>query len=94
MCIPHSEEKTKEILSKLGLPSIEALFFHIDSSLLKAPEGLPEPKAEEELRRYFKELAKLNKPLVYFAGAGAYDRIIPSAIWQILSEGVLKIFSP
>ncbi|WP_448587367.1 aminomethyl-transferring glycine dehydrogenase subunit GcvPA [Thermocrinis sp.] len=87
MYIPHSEEKTREILNLLGLPSLEALFSHIEPSLLEPTENLPEPKSEEELRRYFKDLARQNKPLITFAGGGAYDRIIPSVIWQILSRG-------
>ncbi|WP_448583854.1 aminomethyl-transferring glycine dehydrogenase subunit GcvPA [Thermocrinis sp.] len=95
MYIPHSEEKTREILNTLGLSSLEDLFSHIEPSLLEKTENLPEPKSEEELRRYFKGLAKLNKPLIYFVGGGAYDRIIPSAIWQILSRGeYLTAYTP
>jgi len=95
MFLPHSDKEVSEILQRLGLSSLEDLFSHIDPSLLEPPKNLPEPKSEEELRRYFKELASLNKPLVYFAGGGAYDRIIPSAIWQILSRGeFLTAYTP
>jgi len=80
MFLPHSDKEVSEILQSLGLSSLEDLFSRIDPSLLEPPKNLPEPKSEEELRRYFKELANLNRPLVYFAGGGAYDRIIPSAI--------------
>ena len=85
--IPHSEEETKEILKKLGLKSLEDLFSHIDKSLFSEKFNLPEPKSEEELRDYFEELAENVEVPVYFIGAGAYDRIIPSVIWQILSRG-------
>ncbi len=95
MFLPHSSTEVGQILQALGLSSLEELFSHIDSSLLEPPENLPEPKSEEELRRYFKELAKLNRSLIYFAGGGAYDRIIPSAIWQILSRGeFLTAYTP
>jgi glycine dehydrogenase (decarboxylating) alpha subunit (EC 1.4.4.2) len=95
MFLPHSDKEVSEILQSLGLSSLEDLFSHIDPSLLEPPKNLPEPKSEEELRRYFKELASLNRPLVYFAGGGAYDRIIPSAIWQILSRGeFLTAYTP
>jgi glycine dehydrogenase subunit 1 len=95
MFLPHSDKEVSEILQRLGLSSLEDLFSHIDPSLLEPPKNLPEPKSEEELRRYFKELASLNRPLVYFAGGGTYDRIIPSAIWQILSRGeFLTAYTP
>ncbi|MCS7170832.1 MAG: aminomethyl-transferring glycine dehydrogenase subunit GcvPA [Aquificaceae bacterium] len=94
MYIPHSEEETKSILNILGLKSVEELFSHIDPALLSKPE-LPKGKSEEELRRYFKEAGKLNKELVCFAGFGAYDRIIPSAIGQLLSRGeYLTAYTP
>lgn len=94
MYIPHSEEETKQILKFLGLSSLEELFSHIEPSLLSKP-SLPSPKSEEELRRYFKELSSKNKELVCFAGFGAYDRIIPSAIWQILNRGeFLTAYTP
>jgi glycine dehydrogenase subunit 1 len=95
MFLPHSDKEVNEILQSLGLSSLEDPFSHIDPSLLEPPKNLPMPKSEEELRRYFKELASLNRPLVYFAGGGAYDRIIPSAIRQILSRGeFLTAYTP
>ncbi len=95
MHIPHSEEEAKQILEKLGLRSLEDLFSHIDADLLRPPEGLPDPRSEEDLRRLFRELAKANRPLVNFAGAGSYDRIIPSAVWQILRRGeFLTAYTP
>jgi len=95
MYIPHSEDETREILSFLGLGSLEDLFSHIDPDLLQETEGLPPPRSEEDLRRYFKELAGLNRETVIFAGGGAYDRIIPSVIWEILSRGeFLTAYTP
>ncbi|MFN7064939.1 MAG: aminomethyl-transferring glycine dehydrogenase subunit GcvPA [Aquificaceae bacterium] len=94
MYIPHSEEETHRALKSLGLSSLEDLFSHIDPSLFSKPE-LPPPKSEEELRRYVKELSDQNKRLICFAGFGAYDRIIPSALWQILSRGeFLTAYTP
>ncbi len=95
MFIPHSEEETRHILDALGLSSLEDLFSHIDPDLLKKPDNLPEPMSEEELRRYFKGLASKNRLPVCFAGAGSYDRIVPSAVWQILSRGeFLTAYTP
>ena len=95
MNIPHSEEETKEILSFLGLSSLEELFSHIDPSLLNPPKDLPGPRSEEELRGYFRELAGHNRKIVYFAGAGSYDRIIPSAIRLLVERGeLLTAYTP
>ncbi len=95
MFIPHSEEETREILSLLGLRSLEDLFSHIDPSLLSPPKKLPDPRSEEELRRYFRDLADQNKKLICFAGAGSYDRIIPSAIWFLIERGeFLTAYTP
>ncbi len=95
MYVPHSEEETREILSLLGLSSLEDLFSHIDPSLLAAPKNLPDPRSEEELRAYFTELAERNRKLVCFAGAGSYDRIIPSAVWSLLERGeFLTAYTP
>ncbi|AAC07143.1 aminomethyl-transferring glycine dehydrogenase subunit GcvPA [Aquifex aeolicus] len=85
--IPHSEEETKEILSKLGLESLEDLFSHIPKELFAKDFSFPEPKSEEELRRIFERACEDTELPLYFIGAGAYDRIIPSVIWQILSRG-------
>ncbi len=95
MYIPHSDEETREILSALGLESLKDLFSHIDPSLLKPPENLPSPMAEEELRKYFRKLAKENRELICFAGGGAYDRIVPSLIGYIISRGeFLTAYTP
>ena len=95
MFIPHSEEETESILKRLGLSSLEDLFSHIDPSLLSDPPDLPEPMAEEQIRKYFKGLASKNRPLVYFAGAGSYDRIVPAVIPYILSRGeFLTAYTP
>jgi glycine dehydrogenase subunit 1 len=94
MYIPHSQDDLQRALEKLGLSSLDDLFSHIDPHLLEPP-NLEPPMTEEEVRRYFKELSKGNRELVCFAGFGAYDRIIPSAVWQILSRGeFLTAYTP
>lgn len=85
--IPHSERETEEILKELGLSYLRDLFSHIPEELFSKEFNLPKPLSEEELRRFFNNsLEGLNLP-VCFAGAGSYDRIIPSVIWQILNRG-------
>ncbi|SNZ15296.1 aminomethyl-transferring glycine dehydrogenase subunit GcvPA [Hydrogenobacter hydrogenophilus] len=94
MYIPHSKDDVQKALEQLGLSSLDDLFSHIDLHLLEPP-SLGPPMTEEDVRRYFKEISKRNRELVCFAGFGAYDRIIPSAIWQILSRGeFLTAYTP
>ncbi len=94
MYIPHSWEDTEVILKELGISSLEELFSHIHPSLLSS-SSIGKPMSEEELRRFFKGIARKNTKLISFAGFGAYDRIIPSAIWQLLSRGeFLTAYTP
>ena len=85
--IPHSEEEVKRILEKLKLKSLRDLFSHIPKELFSEDFNLPDPHSEEELRRLFEETCERTEVPLYFIGAGAYDRIIPSVIWQILNRG-------
>ncbi len=85
--IPHSEEEVREILEELGLSSLTDLFSHIPQDLFSGSFKLDEPLSEEEIRRYFSETLKGLRIPVYFTGAGAYDRIIPAVIWQVLNRG-------
>ncbi len=95
MFVPHSEYETDEILSELGLENLEGLFGHIGKELLAPPKDLPSPKSEEELREFFKKLASMNTPLIVFAGAGSYDRIIPSALTYLIQRGeMLTAYTP
>ena len=95
MFLPHSQEDVSEALRLLGINSLQELFSHIEPSLLNPPCNLPEAKSEEELRNYFSELAGLNRKTISFVGGGAYDRIVPSAVWQILSRGeFLTAYTP
>ncbi len=87
MFIPHSPEETESLLRELGLVSLEDLFSHIDKELLNSSFNLPTPKSEEEIRTFFKEIAQHNRDLIYFTGAGSYDRIIPSALEYLISRG-------
>ncbi|MFN3814101.1 MAG: aminomethyl-transferring glycine dehydrogenase subunit GcvPA [Aquificaceae bacterium] len=86
MYIPHSDEEVSEILKSLGLSSLEDLFSHIEKDLLVPPK-LDPPLSEEEIRETFRDLSSKNRTLITFAGFGAYDRIVPSAVWQILNRG-------
>ena len=95
MFIPHPDEERDSLLKLLNLSSLEDLYSHIDPSLLTKISLGDKPHSEEELRRLFYKLSSKNKPLICFAGFGAYDRIVPSVIWQILNRGeFLTAYTP
>ncbi|MBF0283856.1 MAG: aminomethyl-transferring glycine dehydrogenase subunit GcvPA [Magnetococcales bacterium] len=87
--IPHTPEDLKAMLKVIGIPEAKALFDEIPDSLL-LPKGalqLPAPLNEMEGARLMRERAALDKPLVCFIGAGAYDHHIPAPVWEIAGRG-------
>ncbi|RTZ69645.1 MAG: aminomethyl-transferring glycine dehydrogenase subunit GcvPA [Aquificaceae bacterium] len=94
--IPHSPDETQEMLSLIGAKSFEDLYSHIDERLLfKGELNLPQPLSEAEILQTFKGLAEKNKQLKIFAGAGAYDRYIPSAVDYLAERGeFLTAYTP
>lgn len=88
--IPNTEKQQKEMLSKIGLNSIEDLFEDIPSDVrLQRSLDLPQGLTESELSVHMKRLAGNNANLddySCFLGAGAYDHFIPSAVDHLLSR--------
>ncbi|HVF52964.1 MAG TPA: aminomethyl-transferring glycine dehydrogenase subunit GcvPA [Actinomycetota bacterium] len=81
--IPHTPEDTRAMLDAIGLPDMAALFEAIPEHLrvhgaLDVPPSLSEP----ELIAHMSELAARcgGDDLVCFAGGGAYDHHVPSAV--------------
>ena len=84
---PHTEEDLKEMLAKAGVSSLEELYAEVPESIrFKGDYDLPEAMSELEIRQFFNELAKENKQLVCFAGAGTYDHYTPSVIPSIVER--------
>ena len=84
---PHTEEDLKEMLAKAGVSSLEELYAEVPESIrFKGNYDLPEAMSELEIRQFFNELAKENKQLVCFAGAGTYDHYTPSVIPSIVER--------
>jgi glycine dehydrogenase subunit 1 len=85
--IPNTDADRKEMLSLIGVKSVEELFKDIPArSLLKGelklPAALSEPELLEELRLMSKRNANAGE-LVSFLGAGSYDHFVPSAVKHI-----------
>ncbi len=85
---PHPETEIQDMLSAIGVDSIENLFDEIPSHLkAKGLEGVPSGLSEMEVNRLMMSRAAQDGQPLCFIGAGAYDHHIPSAVWQITTRG-------
>lgn len=88
--IAHTEQDIKEMLERLGIDNIDALFDDIPEPIrLNRRLNINPPMAEPQVMRHVKALAAQNKTtedLICFRGAGAYDHAIPSVIHHITSR--------
>jgi glycine dehydrogenase subunit 1 len=90
---PHTEQDVREMLARTGASTIDELFSSIPASVrleggLDLPAGVSEMETVERLRA----LAGRNRSvddLVCFAGAGAYDHYVPSAVWALAGRSEL-----
>jgi glycine dehydrogenase subunit 1 len=84
---PHTEADVGEMLEAIGVDSVDDLFADV-SPKFKGELDLPPALSEHEALADVHEAAKENvSGLPIFVGAGAYDRIVPSAIGPIISRG-------
>ncbi|MES9854585.1 MAG: aminomethyl-transferring glycine dehydrogenase subunit GcvPA [Candidatus Thiodiazotropha sp. L084R] len=86
--IPHTEEDIQEMLSTIGVDSIDDLFDEIPEALRcgeleEIPSGLP----EMEVSRLMRARARTDGQPLCFIGAGAYDHHIPAAVWELTTRG-------
>jgi glycine dehydrogenase subunit 1 len=84
---PHTGSEIEEMLSAIGVSSLDGLFEQIPSTVrldgsLGLPEGVSELEIVEDMGRMAARSRHLDD-LVCFAGAGAYDHYIPSAVWAL-----------
>jgi glycine dehydrogenase subunit 1 len=84
---PHTEADVGEMLEAIGVDSLDDLFADV-SPKFEGELDLPPALSEHEALADVQEAAKENvSGLPIFVGAGAYDRIVPSAIGPIISRG-------
>ena len=84
---PHTEDDVREMLEAIGVESLDDLFADVSPKLegeLDLPPVLSEYEALSDVNRL---AAKNAAGVPIFLGAGAYDRIIPSAVGAIISRG-------
>ncbi len=86
--IPHTAQEISDMLSLIGVDSIDQLFDEIPSELRS--EGLdkiPARRSEMAVQRLLSEKSILDGTPLCFAGGGAYEHHIPAAVWEIATRG-------
>lgn len=96
--IPHSKDDIKQMLTAIGVDSVEDLFDEIPADLRSdglSRERVPAAINEMEAVREFTALAAKDEAGLCFIGAGAYEHHIPAAVWEIASRGeFLTAYTP
>ena len=86
--IPHTESDVAAMLDVIGVPDIDALFDEVPARYRAEPlRHVPEGVGEMEMLAELGARAARDADVLCFAGAGAYDHHIPSAIWDLVSRG-------
>ncbi|MGB3634412.1 MAG: aminomethyl-transferring glycine dehydrogenase subunit GcvPA [Rubrobacteraceae bacterium] len=84
---PHTEADVEEMLDAIGVASLDDLFADV-SPKFEQDLDLPPVLSEYEALKGVDDLAKKNVTgLPIFLGAGAYDRIVPTAVGSVISRG-------
>lgn len=95
MFSPHTTKDREEMLKAIGVSSVAELTAQVPARLLNPPYNLPDALTETELVDHVNSLADRNAKLACFAGAGAYDHYIPSAVHHLTQRGeFLTAYTP
>ena len=84
--VPHTDDELEQMLGFLGLDRLDDLFAAVPEALRLATGGLdlPDGLSEFDTLAEMERLARANaSELVCFAGYGAYDHEIPSAVKRL-----------
>ena len=86
--IPHTADDIREMLSVIGVPSIDTLFDEIPERLrARALDAVPPALTEMEIARLMSGRAARDGRQLNFAGAGAYEHHVPAAVWAVVTRG-------
>jgi glycine dehydrogenase subunit 1 len=89
---PHTDLERQQMLSAIGVTTIEDLFEAVPSTHRFPNLDLPKPMSEMDVMAELQGLAEVNEhggDFALFRGAGAYHHFIPSALNHILLRGEL-----
>ncbi|MEK7989816.1 MAG: aminomethyl-transferring glycine dehydrogenase subunit GcvPA [Thiotrichaceae bacterium] len=86
--IPHTSQDIDAMLAQIKVNNIEDLFDEIPDELRCGTlTDVPKALTELEVTQLMQQRANQDKPLICFAGAGAYEHHIPAAVWEIATRG-------
>ena len=78
---PHTPDEIQEMLSDIGVASVEDLFAPIPAELRAKTFNLPPGMSEFETYEAMRSVAGDNgQGIVHFIGGGCYDHLIPAAV--------------
>lgn len=89
MFTPHTKSETSEMLSAVGIQSLDQLFLDVPEKYRFPKLDLPPAMTEMEILAEVKGLASANitpDEFASFLGAGAYHHYIPAAVDTLLSR--------
>jgi glycine dehydrogenase subunit 1 len=85
--LPHTSQDIEEMLKVTGANSLDDLFTSIPKKLrLTKPYQIPNALSDYDLTKHMQDLAKQNKELIVFRGAGAYDHYSPSIVKALITR--------
>jgi glycine dehydrogenase subunit 1 len=96
--IPHTDGEIKEMLSSIGVKSIEELFKDLPAEKRVSQLNLNKGLSETDVLRKMKEWSERNSDLEdysVFLGGGIYKHLIPQSIQHIVERGeFLTAYTP
>ena len=88
--LPQTDSDRSEMLAKIGVPDIDALFADVPKGkLVTDPHGLPHGQGEIAVERHMGRLAAKNMPagsVPFFVGAGAYKHHVPASVDHLIQR--------
>ena len=88
--LPHTPEDISEMLTAIGVDSLEDLFSTVPGDCRRESElNLPQRLSEWELNSHIDELSEtvaVSPDYKVFMGAGSYEHYIPAAVSHLLSR--------
>lgn len=88
--LPHTDADRAEMLSAIGVQSIDDLFADLPANLRNPKIDLPPPLSELQLAEHLRDLETLNRRPQrngdYFIGGGAYRHYIPAVVDEICAR--------
>ncbi len=88
--LPLSDADRGEMLARIGVAEIDALFADVpETKLLDGPVDLPRRKGEMEVERILSRMAARNVAagsVPFFVGAGAYKHHVPATVDHVIQR--------